>query len=231
MMSQGRLKIVDDRALRFRVKGWSIISFSLLTMSLIMTFQGGFYIDVDGQRLGLGTMLWLPGLIASCSCLWLLMTMSGARTNISLPISLAALAGAEVCALLIPIREISGLNWDGGNGLVPAISFASLALTALTWTATMTMDPLRQNWWTYGVALVATVLIGFILSYQYFWFLQGVMATSLAGALTWGLAYDHHLQVWRKEKKGLRPQAPGMVFLASFLALPLLMIGLPYLMQ
>ncbi len=57
MVPQGSLKIVDDRALRFRIKGWSIISFSLLTISLIMTFQGGFYIDVDGQRLGLGILL------------------------------------------------------------------------------------------------------------------------------------------------------------------------------
>jgi hypothetical protein len=231
MMSQGRSFSVENRALSFRVKGWAVISFLMLFIAIILIFQGGLYTDVDGREVGIGQIIWLPGLIGSCSCLWLLLTLAGTRTNISIAISLIALAGAEVCALLLPVREVSGLNWEAGNGLVPAISFASLAITALTWTASGVVDPLRQNWWTYGVAFAATALIGLILSYQYFPFLQGVMATTLASSLVWGLAYDGRLHRYGSKKKTKTRSAPVALFLITFLALPMLMLGLPYLLR
>ncbi|MCG7845294.1 MAG: hypothetical protein MIO90_07690 [Methanomassiliicoccales archaeon] len=231
MKSQGRSFSVENRALIFRVKGWAVISFLMLFTALVLIFQGGLFMDVDGREVGIGQMLWLPGLIGSCSCLWLLLTLTGTRTNISISISLIALASAEVCTLLLPVWEVSGLNWEAGNGLVPAISFASLAITALTWTATGVVDPLRQNWWTYGVAFAATALIGLILSYQYLWFLQGVMATTLASSLVWGLAYDGKLHHYSSGKRTKRRSAPVSLFLITFLALPMLMLGLPYLLR
>jgi hypothetical protein len=203
----------------------------MLSAALILIFQGGLYLDVDGREVGVGQLLWFPALIGSCSCLWLLLTLAGTRTNISISISLIALAGAEASALLIPVHEISGLNWEAGNGLVPAVSFASLAITALTWTATGVIDPLRHNWWTYGVAFAAAALIGLILSYQYFGYLQGVMATTLAAALVWGLAYDKRLHQYGNGTKGKVRSAPVAVFMGTFLLLPMLMLGLPYLLR
>lgn len=222
---------VEHRALRFRVKGWSVISLLMLSAALILIFQGGIYLDVDGREVGIGQLLWLPALIGSCSGLWLLLTLAGTRTNISISISLVALAGAEACALLLSVEPVSGLNWEAGNGLVPAISFASLAITALTWTATGLIDPLRHNWWTYGVALAATAFIGLILSYQYFWYLQGVTATTLAASLMWGLAYDKRLHQYGKGKKEKSRSAPVAVFMLTFLVLPMLMLGVPYLLR
>lgn len=220
-----------DRALVNRVKGWAVISFIILSISLLLIFLGGPSVEVDGREVGVGQTMWLPGLIGSCSCLWLLLTLAGTRTNISISISLIALTGAEVCALLLPVREVSGLNWDAGNGLVPAISSASLAITALTWTATGVVDPLRRNLWTYGVAFAAIAPIGLILSYQYFWFLQGVLATALVSALVWGMAYDARLYPHRNGKKEKVRGAPMVLFLISFLAMPMLMLGLPYLLR
>lgn len=222
---------MENRALIFRVKGWAVISSLMLFAALVLIFQGGNYVDVDGRRVGIGQLIWLPGLIGSCSCLWLLLTLAGTRTNISISISLVALAGAEACALLLPVREISGLNWEAGNGLVPAISFASLAMTALTWTATGVVDPLRRDWWSYGVALAATATIGLILSYQYFWYLQGVMATALAAALVWGLAYDGRLHQYGHGGKVKVRTSPIVLFMATFLMMPMLLLGLPYLLR
>ena len=203
----------------------------MLSAALVLIFHGDLLMDVDGTRVGIGQVLWLPGLIGSCACLWMLMTLSGARTNQSLAISLITLATAEGFVLLLPVQELSGMDWPTGNGLVPAISFASLALSAITWTATGIVDPLHQDWWTYGVALAAVALIGFILSYQYFWYLQGVVATSLAGTLVWGAVYDRRLHRYGDEKgKGDRG-APAAVFVATFLALPMLLLGPPYLLQ
>jgi hypothetical protein len=208
----------------------AIISFLMLIASLIIILQGTYRIDLDGEQVGLGEVLWLPALIGSCASLWLLLTLSRARTLASLPLALIALTGAEACALLLPIKPISGLSWETDNALVPAISFASLALTALIWTATVIIDPPRRSWGTYGVALTATVLIGLLLSYQYFYYLQGVMATSLAGAMVWGFVYDRRLHRYAREDMKGRG-APLAAFIATFLALPMLMIGLPYLLQ
>ena len=74
MRSQERSLGVENRALRFRVKGWAVISLLMLTAALILIFQGGLYVDVDGRQVGIGQMIWLPGLIGACSCLWLLLT-------------------------------------------------------------------------------------------------------------------------------------------------------------
>ncbi|MBN1110397.1 MAG: hypothetical protein JXA45_06530 [Methanomassiliicoccales archaeon] len=221
---------MDKRGLSRWVKGWAIVSFLLLLVSLVTVFQGTFRIDLNGEPIGLGQVLWLPALIGSCGSLWLLLTLSGTRTVVSISVALTALVGAEGCALLLPVSPIHGLFWEAGNALVPAISFASLALTALTWTATLLVDPPRRSWWTYGVALTAIVLMGFLLSYEYFYYLQGVMATSLAGALVWGSVLDRRLH--RYSREGMEGKgATTAAFIATYLALPLLIIGMPYLLQ
>lgn len=185
--------------------------------------------ELEGRWLGLAQLMWLPGLIGSCSCLWLLLTRYGVRASISIPVSLGNLAIAEAFALLLPVKEVSGLVWETGNGLVPAISFAALALTSLTWTATALVDPSRTNRTTYAVALAAVLIIGFLLSYNYFWSLQGAMATSLAAALFWGMSYDRRLHPFRKPKVQKTGSA-GALFLMTFLGLPMLLLGLPYLL-
>lgn len=229
MMLQERSSSVDDIRLRSRVAIWSGISFLMLLSSLSMIFWGGPVLELAGNRLGLAPLIWLPGLIGSCSCLWLLLTMSGARAMISIPISLVNLAAAEVFSLLLPIKEVSGLVWETGNGLVLAISFAALALTSLTWTATSLIDPPRMNRTTYGVALAAVLIIGFLLSYNYLWSLQGAMAAGLSGGLFWGMSYDRRLHPYRKQKAE-RYGSPGAIFLITFLGLPMLLLGLPYLL-
>ncbi len=229
MMLQERSSSVDDSRLRSRVVAWSVISFLMLLSSLLMIFWGGPVLELDGRRLGLAQLIWLPGLIGSCSCLWLLLTRNGARGIISIPVSLGNLAAAEVFTLLLPIEEVSGLVWETGNGLVPAISFAALALTSLTWTATALVDPIRTNRTTYGVALAAVLIIGFLLSYNYFWSLQGAMAAGLAAALFWGMSYDRRLRPFKKHKVE-RLGSPGALFLITFLGLPMLLLGLPYLL-
>lgn len=230
MMLQERSSSVDDIRLRSRVAIWSGISFLMLLSSLSMIFWGGPVLELAGNRLGLAQLIWLPGLIGSCSCLWLLLTMSGARAMISIPISLVNLAAAEVFSLLLPVEEVSGLVWKTGNGLVLAISFAALALTSLTWTATSLIDPPRMNRTTYGVALAAVLIVGFLLSYKYLWSLQGAMAAGLAGALFWGMSYDRRLHPYRKHKAE-RYGSPGAIFLTTFLGLPMLLLGLPYLLH
>lgn len=229
MMLQERSSSVDDIRLRSRVAVWSGISFLMFLASLIMIFWGGPVLELDGRRLGLAQLLWLPSLIGSCSCLWLLLTMSGARAAITIPVSLGNLAAAEVFSLLLPVEEVSGLVWETGNGLVPAISFAALALTSLTWTATSLIDPARSNRTTYAVALAAVLIIVFLLSYNYFWSLQGAMAAGLAAALFWGMSYDRRLHPYRKQRAE-RYGSPGALFLITFLGLPMLLLGLPYLL-
>jgi hypothetical protein len=229
MMHQERSSGVDDIRLRSRVVVWSGLSFFMFLSSLSMIFWGGPILELDGRQVGLGQLMWLPGLIGSCSCLWMLLTLSGARAVISIPVSLGSLAAAELFSLLLPVDEVSGLVWETGNGLVPAISFAALALTSLTWTATALIDPVRTNRTTYAVALAAVLIIGFLLSYIYFWSLQGAMAAGLAAALFWGMSYDRRLRPLRKQKVE-RYGSPGALFLITFLGLPMLLLGLPYLL-
>jgi hypothetical protein len=208
---------------------WSSLSFLMFLSSLLMIFWGGPVLELEGKKFGLAQIIWLPGLIGSCSCLWMLLTMSGARGTISIPVSLGNLAGAEIFSLLLPVKEVSGLVWETGNGLVPAISFAALALTSLTWTALAMVDPSRTNRNAYAVALAAVLIIGFLLSFNYFWSLQGVMASGLAAALFWGMSYDRRLQPYRKLKIKTK-SSPGALFLITFLGLPMLLLGLPYLL-
>ena len=208
---------------------WSSLSFLMFLSSLLMIFWGGPVLELEGKKFGLAQIIWLPGLIGSCSCLWMLLTMSGARGTISIPVSLGNLAGAEIFSLLLPVKEVSGLVWETGNGLVPAISFAALALTSLTWTALAMVDPSRTNRTAYAVALAAVLIIGFLLSFNYFWSLQGVMASGLAAALFWGMSYDRRLQPYRKLKIKTK-SSPGALFLITFLGLPMLLLGLPYLL-
>lgn len=220
---------MDDSRLRYRVVMWSSLSFLMFLSSLLMIFWGGPVLELEGKKFGLAQIIWLPGLIGSCSCLWMLLTMSGARGTISIPVSLGNLAGAEIFSLLLPVKEVSGLVWETGNGLVPAISFAALALTSLTWTALAMVDPSRTNRNAYAVALAAVLIIGFLLSFNYFWSLQGVMASGLAAALFWGMSYDRRLQPYRKLKIKTK-SSPGALFLITFLGLPMLLLGLPYLL-
>ncbi len=208
---------------------WSGVSFTLFISSLVMIFWGGPVLELDGRKVGLAQMIWLPGLIGSCSCLWLLFTMRGVRSSVSIPVSLGNLAGAEVFSLLLPVDQVSGLVWASGNGLVPAISFAALALTSLIWTATGLIDPPRLNRTAYGVALAAVLIVGFLLSYDYFWSLQGAMASGLAASLLWGLSYDRRLHPYRKSKAE-RYGSPWALMLFTFLGLPMLLLGLPYLL-
>ena len=217
---------VDDARLRFRVKTWGLLSFLVLTASVALIFYEGPFLELNGHRAGVGQILWVPGLIGSCVCLWLLLTLSGAHSGLSVPIALGALAGAELCALFLPVSEVSGLYWEKGNGLVPAITFASLALTSVIWTATRLIDPSRTNRHIYMVALAAVLVVGLLLSYRFFWSLQGVMATGLAASLLWGMAYDPRLHPYGRKQKG-RGQ-PGALLLMTFHGLPLLLLGLPY---
>jgi len=224
-----RSSSVDDIRLRSRVAICSGICFLMFLSSLALIFWGGPVLELDGRRLGLAQLIWLPGLIGSCSCLWLLLTLSGVRSTISLLVSLGNLAGAEAFSLLLPVNEVSGLVWETGNGLVPAISFAALALTSLTWTATALMDPTRSDRTAYAVALAAVLIIGFLLSYNYLWSLQGVMAAGLAAALFWGMSYDRRLHPYRRQKAE-RYGSPGVLLLITFLGLPMLLLGVPFLL-
>lgn len=194
-----------------------------------MIFWGGPVLELEGKRVGIAQLFWLPGLIGSCSCLWLLLTLSGARGTISISVSLGNLAGAEVFSLLLPVKEVSGLVWETGNGLVPSISFAALALTSLTWTATALIDPSRTNRTTYAVALAAVLMVGFLLSYSFLWSLQGAMAAGLAAALFWGMSYDRRLHPYSKRNVRTK-SSPAALFLTTFLGLPMLLLGLPYLL-
>jgi hypothetical protein len=229
MMLQGRSSSVEDNRLRSRVVMWSGLSFLMFLSSLLMIFWGGPVLDLEGRRFGIAPLIWLPGLIGSCSCLWMLLTLNGARGSVSIPVSLGNLAAAEVFSLLLPVEEVSGLVWETGNGLVPAISFAALALTSLTWTATALVDPSRTNRTAYTVALAAVLMVGFLLSYNYFWSLQGAMAAGLAAALFWGMSYDRRLHPYAKKKVRTK-SFPGTLFLMTFLGLPMLLLGLPYLL-
>lgn len=229
MLPQGRSTSVDESRLRSRVVAWSVISFLMLLSSMSLIFWGGPVLELAGKRLGLAQLFWLPGLIGSCSCLWMLLSRRGVRVGISISVSLGNLAGAEVFSLLLPVNEVSGLVWETGNGLVPAISFAALAMTSLTWTATLLMDPARTNRTAYGVALAAVLAIGFLLSYNYFWSLQGAMAAGLAAALFWGMSYDRRLNPYRRQKAE-RYGSPWALFLVTFLGLPMLLLGVPYLL-
>ncbi|HNU36596.1 MAG TPA: hypothetical protein PKJ15_08350 [Methanomassiliicoccales archaeon] len=229
MLLQERSSGVDDSRLRSRVVAWSVISFLMFLSSLSMIFWGGPVLELEGKRLGLAQLIWLPGLIGSCACIWMLLTLSGVRGSISIPVSLGNLAAAEVFSLLLPVEEVSGLVWETGNGLVPAISFAALALTSLTWTAILLVDPARTSRTAYTVALAAVLIIGFLLSYNFFWSLQGVMAAGLAAALFWGMSYDGRIRPLRKQKVE-RFGSPGALFLITFLGLPMLLLGLPYLL-
>ncbi|MHC1710385.1 MAG: hypothetical protein AB9819_08280 [Methanomassiliicoccales archaeon] len=197
--------------------------------SLFLIFWGGPVLELEGRRIGLAQLIWLPGLIGSCSCLWMLLTQSGARSSMSIPVSLGNLAAAEMFSLLLPVKEVSGLVWETGNGLVPAISFAALALTSLTWTAVALMDPSRTNRNAYAVAIAAVLIIGFLLSLNYIWSLQGAMAAALAAALFWGMSYDRRLHPYAKQKNKMK-SSPGALFLMTFLGLPMLLLGLPYLL-
>ena len=217
---------VDDARLRFRVKTWGLLSFLVLAASVALIFYEGPFLELNGHRAGVGQILWVPGLIGSCVCLWLLLTLSGAHSGLSVPLALGALAGAELCALFLPVSEVSGLYWEKANGLVPAITFASLALTSVIWTATRLIDPSRTNRHIYMVALAAVLVVGLLLSYRFFWSLQGVMATGLAASLLWGMAYDPRLHPYGRKQKG-RGQ-PGALLLMTFHGLPLLLLGLPY---
>ncbi|MHC1679767.1 MAG: hypothetical protein AB9860_00740 [Methanomassiliicoccales archaeon] len=208
---------------------WASLSFLMFLSSLVLIFWGGPVLELEGRRFGVAQLIWLPGLIGSCSGLWVLLTMSGARGSVSIPVSLGNLAAAEMFSLLLPVEEVSGLVWETGNGLVLAISFAALAITSLTWTATALIDPSRTNRNTYAVALAAVLIIGFLLSYNYFWSLQGALAAGLAAALFWGMSYDRRLHPYRK-LKGKTKSSPGALFLMTFLGLPMLLLGLPYLL-
>jgi len=230
MVIKSRSLSVEDRRLRSRVKWSAALSMLLLSASLIMIFQGYLFMDIDGRDVGVGQIIWLPALIGSCSWLWLLLTLSGARPNVSLPISIIALAGAEFFALIMPVEEVSGMAWEAGNGLIPSISFVALALTAIIWTATGLIDPLRENRTMYAVAMTAVVLIGFLLSYEYFWYLQGAMAASLASALLWGAFYDGRLHIYVRGKLKKR-RSVAMVLMISFIVLPMLLLGIPFLLQ
>ncbi len=228
-MHQERSSSVDDGRLRSRVVMWSGLSFLMFLSSLVLIFWGGPVLELEGREIGVAQLLWLPGLIGSCSGLWMLLTLSGARGSVSIPVALGNLAGAEMFSLLLPVKEVSGLVWDTGNGLVPAISFAALALTSLTWTAISLIDPSRSNRNSYTVALAAVLIIGFLLSYNYIWSLQGAMAAGLAAALFWGMSYDRRLHPYAKLKNGTK-SSPGALFLITFLGLPMLLLGLPYLL-
>ncbi|HNX48348.1 MAG TPA: hypothetical protein PLC39_05730 [Methanomassiliicoccales archaeon] len=220
---------MDDIRLRSRVMLWSGLSFLIFLSSLIMIFWGGPVLELEGRRIGIAQIIWLPGLIGSCSGLWLLLTLSGARGGISLSVALGNLAGAEALSLLLPVKEVSGMVWETGNGLVPATSFAALALTSLTWTAITLADPSRSTRTAYSVALAAVLAIGFLLSYNYLWSLQGAMAVGLAAALFWGMAYDRRLHPYSKVKVK-KQGSPWVVLLITFLGLPMLLLGLPYLL-
>ncbi len=221
---------MDDNRLRSRVAIWSSLSFLMLLSSLVMIFWGGPVLELEGREVGIAQLMWLPGLIGSCACLWMLLTMSGARGSVSIPVSLVNLAAAEIFSLLLPIEEVSGLVWEAGNGLVPAISFAAIALTSLTWTAIALIDPSRTNRTAYAVALAAVLMVGFLLSYNYLWSLQGALAAGLAAALFWGMSYDRRLHPYRKQKVKTK-SSPGALFLITFLGLPMLLLGLPYLLR
>jgi len=229
MMLQERSFSVDDSRLRSRVAMWSGLSFLMFISSLVMIFWGGPILELEGKEIGIAQLIWLPGLIGSCSCLWMLLTMRDARGIMSIPVSLGNLAAAEMFSLLLPVEEVSGLVWETGNGLVLAISFAALALTSLTWTAIALIDPSRTNRTAYTVALSAVLIIGFLLSYNYLWSLQGALAAGLAGALFWGMSYDRRLHPYRKQKVKSK-SSPGALFLITFLGLPMLLLGLPYLL-
>lgn len=230
MMLKERSFCVDDNRLRSRVAIWSSLSFLMLLSSLVMIFWGGPVLELEGREVGIAQLMWLPGLIGSCACLWMLLTMSGARGSVSIPVSLVNLAAAEIFSLLLPIEEVSGLVWEAGNGLVPAISFAAIALTSLTWTAIALIDPSRTNRTAYAVALAAVLMVGFLLSYNYLWSLQGALAAGLAAALFWGMSYDRRLHPYRKQKVKTK-SSPGALFLITFLGLPMLLLGLPYLLR
>ena len=230
MMLQELSSPVDDNRLRSRVVIWTGLSFLMFISSLIMIFWGGPIVELGGREIGIAPLIWLPGLIGSCSCLWLLLTMRGTRGIVSIPVSLGTLAGAEIFSLLLPIEEVSGLVWETGNGLVLAISFAALALTSVTWTAIALIDPSRTNRTAYAVALSAVLIIGFLLSYNYLWSLQGALAAGLAGALFWGMSYDRRLHPYRKQKEKVK-SSPGALFLITFLGMPMLLLGLPYLLH
>jgi hypothetical protein len=201
----------------------------MLLTSLVLIYMGGPVLEVGGRQLGIAQLIWLPALIGSCSCLWMMLTLSGVRGSISIPASLINLAAAEVFSLLLPVEEVSGMVWEAENGLVPAISFAALALTSLIWTATSLMDPARSNRTAYVVALGAVLSIGFLLSYNYLWSLQGAMAAGLAASILWGRSYDRRLHPNRKGKVE-RGMSPAALFLITFLGLPILLLGLPYLL-
>ena len=216
--------------LRSRVRLWSLPSFLMLAAALAMFHLGGPELNLSGHWVGVAQLVWVPSLIGSCVTLWLLLTMSGARGNRSLPLSLAFLAGAEFCALLLPVTEVSGLSWGNGNGLMPAISFAALALTAIIWTATGIVDPALSSRSVYAVAMSAVLIVGFLLSYAFFYMMQGAMVMGPASALLWGASYDRRLRPYGKGTKAGRAPLATLTFV-TFLGLPMLLLGLPYLLN
>ena len=209
MMLQGRASSVDDNRLRSRVVIWSGLSFLMFLSSLFMIFFGG-----PSAGAGRKAVWTCSAHLAARSDRLLLLppgccSPSAGRAEASaIPFSLGNLAAAEIFSLLLPVKEVSGLVWETGNGLVPAISFAALAITSLTWTATALIDPSRTNRTAYTVALAAVLIIGFLLSYNYFWSLQGAMVAGLAAALFWGMSYDHRLHPYKKLKV-VRSGSPG----------------------
>lgn len=55
------------------------------------------------------------------------------------------------------------------------------------------------------------------------------MASGLAASLLWGLSYDRRLHPYRKPKAE-RYGSPWALMLFTFLGLPMLLLGLPYLL-
>ncbi len=100
--------------------------------------------------------MWLPGLIGSCSCLWLLLSLSGARGSTSIPVSLGNLAAAEVFPAAPgrgSLRSGLGDRQRAGPGDILRCPGPDLAHLD----GHRAADPSRSNRTTYAVALAAVL--------------------------------------------------------------------------
>jgi hypothetical protein len=207
---------------------FTLFSLSLLVISVLVVFTG--YDEPYGYniRLVFGLILWPPSLITFSGCLWLILSL---RKNdafaIGLTIGFICLVGTAASALLFRSYPYDGhADWGVNQGLLPAVTFASISMVAGVWMISRLMNEQRQSLRVYMLSLGVAVLTGFLLSLFFLWALIEFLAIAVASGLIWGWAFDQGVMSGRS--RGMRGERAVVAFLSAYIVIPLLVLAIPF---
>jgi hypothetical protein len=216
-----------ERAER-RLVGLTLFSLILLTISVLVVFTG--FNEPYGYniRLIFGLILWPPALITFSGCLWLMLSLRGNDAYvIGLFVGVICLFGAAASVLLLKSYPYDGhADWGVYEGLLPAMTFASISMVATVWMVSKLVGENRRLPRVYMFLLGIAILVGFLLSWFFLLAFIEFMAIAVAAGLIWGWAFDRNSILGRSRTK--RGERAVVAFLSAYFVVPLSILAIPY---